>query len=51
MNNTSTACTNIIYLLLLSYLGNKIHHIYSIEYYFGHVINLKVYPKVHIPLF
>jgi hypothetical protein len=51
MNNTSTACTNFIYLLLLSYLGNKVHYIYYIEYYFCFVINLKVYPKVHIPLF
>jgi hypothetical protein len=49
--STSTARANVIYLLLLSYLGNKVHRIYYIEYYFGCVINLKVYPKVHIPLF
>jgi hypothetical protein len=50
MNNTSTAWANIIY-LLLSYLGNNIHHIYYIEYYFGCVMKLNMYPKVHIPMF
>jgi hypothetical protein len=52
MNNASIAHHNVIYLLLLSYLGNEIYTKFiTHDIVLGCVINLKVYPKVHIPLF